>query len=57
MMADMVNLHFLSVIEALLECKSTSLSKLLPLWRHVLQSDNSQVGIRFLQSKLLHSIL
>ncbi|XP_069685618.1 protein unc-79 homolog isoform X4 [Periplaneta americana] len=35
-LADMVNLHFLSLLEALLECNSTILSKLLPLWSPVL---------------------
>lgn len=40
----MVNLHFLSLMEALAECKSTVLSLLLPLWTPVLQAQNSQVG-------------
>ncbi|XP_068085270.1 protein unc-79 homolog [Anabrus simplex] len=34
-LAEMVNLHFLSLLEALLECNSTVLSKLLPLWSPV----------------------
>ncbi len=32
----MVNLHFLSLMEALMECHSTILVKLLPLWTPVL---------------------
>ena len=31
-LAEMVNLHFLSLMEALLECRSTILAKLMPLW-------------------------
>lgn len=42
-MSDMVNLHFVSVIEALLECRSSSLSKLLPIWRPILHSESIQV--------------
>lgn len=43
LMSDMVNLHFVSVIEALLECRSSSLSRLLPVWRPILNSDDIQV--------------
>ena len=39
----MVNLHFLSLMEALAECKSTVLSLLMPLWTPVLQAQNPQV--------------
>lgn len=42
-LTEMVNLHFLSLMEALAECKSTVLSLLLPLWTPVLQAQNSQV--------------
>ena len=31
-LAEMVNLHFLGLLEALMECHSTILVKLLPLW-------------------------
>ena len=34
-LAEMVNLHFLSLMEALMECHSTILAKLLPLWTPV----------------------
>ena len=42
-LTEMVNLHFLSLMEALAECKSTVLSLLLPLWTPVLQAQNPQV--------------
>ncbi|XP_073838651.1 UNC-79 domain-containing protein isoform X11 [Musca autumnalis] len=37
-LSEMVNLHFLSLLEALKETNSTILSKLLPLWSPVLSS-------------------
>ena len=37
-LAEMVNLHFLSLMEALLECRSTILTKLMPLWCPVLMA-------------------
>jgi hypothetical protein len=37
-LAEMVNLHFLSLMEALLECRSTILAKLMPLWCPVLHA-------------------
>ncbi|KAL9895822.1 UNC-79 domain-containing protein isoform 6-T7 [Glossina fuscipes fuscipes] len=37
-LSEMVNLHFLSLLEALRETNSTVLSKLLPLWSPVLSS-------------------
>ncbi|XP_049885894.1 protein unc-79 homolog [Pectinophora gossypiella] len=37
-LAETVNLHFLSLLESLLECNSTVLSKLLPLWTPILHS-------------------
>ena len=40
----MVNLHFLSLMEALLECRSTILAKLMPLWCPVLHAYNTTVG-------------
>lgn len=47
-LTEMVNLHFLSLMEALAECRSSVLSLLLPLWTPVLQAQNSQV--RFLSA-------
>ncbi|XP_038207458.1 protein unc-79 homolog [Zerene cesonia] len=38
LLAETVNLHFLSLLESLLECNSTLLNKLLPLWTPLLQS-------------------
>lgn len=43
-LAEMVNLHFLSLLEALRETRSTCLAKLLPLWSPVLSSTNSLSG-------------
>ncbi|CAK9822552.1 Protein unc-79 homolog [Anthophora retusa] len=42
-LAEMVNLHFLSLLEALLECGSIMLSKLLPLWSPILYSHHIQL--------------
>lgn len=42
-LSEMVNLHFLSLLEALKETRSTILGKLLPLWSPVLSS-NSQLS-------------
>nr|XP_012153958.1 PREDICTED: protein unc-79 homolog [Megachile rotundata] len=42
-LAEMVNLHFLSLLEALLECGSILLSKLLPLWSPILYSHHAQL--------------
>jgi len=39
----MLNLHFLSLLEALLECGSILLSKLLPLWNAILFAYHVQV--------------
>ncbi|KAG7202977.1 hypothetical protein KM043_010111 [Ampulex compressa] len=41
--AETVNLHFLSLLEALLECGSIVLSKLLPLWSPILFSHHVQL--------------
>ncbi|XP_046972206.1 protein unc-79 homolog [Vanessa cardui] len=38
LLAETVNLHFLSLLESLLECNSTVLNKLLPLWAPILHS-------------------
>ncbi|XP_028035618.1 protein unc-79 homolog isoform X2 [Bombyx mandarina] len=38
LLAEAVNLHFLGLLESLLECNSTVLTKLLPLWTPVLHS-------------------
>ncbi|XP_014665228.1 PREDICTED: protein unc-79 homolog isoform X2 [Priapulus caudatus] len=42
-LAEMVNLHFLSLIEALQECNSTVLSKFFPMWGPVLHCYHSQL--------------
>ncbi len=39
----MVNLHFLGLMEALVECNSTILIKLLPLWTPVLYAFHVQL--------------
>ncbi|XP_057379206.1 protein unc-79 homolog [Daphnia carinata] len=44
-LTEMVNLHFLSLMEALAECRSSVLSLLLPLWTPVLQAQNSQTQL------------
>ncbi|KAG6446161.1 hypothetical protein O3G_MSEX004274 [Manduca sexta] len=38
LLAETVNLHFLSLLESLLECNSTVLTRLLPLWTPILYS-------------------
>uniref|UniRef100_A0A1B0CGN7 Protein unc-79 homolog n=2 Tax=Lutzomyia longipalpis TaxID=7200 RepID=A0A1B0CGN7_LUTLO len=43
-LSEMVNLHFLSLLEALKETKSTILGKLLPLWSPVLSSNTQLSG-------------
>jgi hypothetical protein len=40
----MVNLHFLGLLEALLECKSAVLNKLMPVWSPVLHSHHLPVS-------------
>lgn len=50
-LAEMVNLHFLSLLEALLECRSLLLSKLLPLWSPILFSHHVQVSKYFLPTR------
>ncbi|EFN81676.1 Uncharacterized protein KIAA1409 [Harpegnathos saltator] len=42
-LSEMLNLHFLSLLEALLECGSIVLSKLLPLWNAILFSHHVQL--------------
>lgn len=42
-LAEMVNLHFLSLLESLLECNSSVFSRLLPLWNPVLYAHHGQV--------------
>ena len=42
-LAEMVNLHFLSLMEALMECHSTILGKLTPLWTPVLFAYHTQL--------------
>lgn len=37
----MVNLHFLSLLEALLECRAVTLCKLIPMWKEVLFTDKN----------------
>jgi hypothetical protein len=55
----MVNLHFLGLMEALLECQSTILAKLMPLWCPVLQAYNIAVGYTYMLCvrTLRHSLL
>jgi hypothetical protein len=48
MLSEIVSLHFLSMLEALLECHSTFVAKLLPLWTPVLCSNQIQVKINFI---------
>ncbi|XP_041469783.1 protein unc-79 homolog [Lytechinus variegatus] len=42
-LADMVNLHFLSLMEALQECNSSVLAKLFPMWAPILFSYPSKL--------------
>ncbi|XP_072170179.1 protein unc-79 homolog [Diadema setosum] len=42
-LADMVNLHFLSLMEALQECNSSVLAKLFPMWTPILFSYPSKL--------------
>ncbi|XP_069937362.1 protein unc-79 homolog isoform X2 [Cherax quadricarinatus] len=42
-LSEMVNLHFLSLMEALHECRSTVLTKLLPLWAPVLYTHHTKL--------------
>ncbi|CAG9132699.1 unnamed protein product [Plutella xylostella] len=44
-LAETVNLHFLSLLEALLECDSTVLNKLLPLWTPIIHSPLFNVSL------------
>ncbi|KAL8611054.1 hypothetical protein ACOMHN_042670 [Nucella lapillus] len=39
----MVNLHFLSLMEALQECNSSVLAKLFPMWTSILYSYHAQL--------------
>ncbi|KAK9751831.1 hypothetical protein QE152_g4683 [Popillia japonica] len=43
MLSEIVSLHFLSMLEALIECHSTFMGKLLPLWTPVLSSNHIQL--------------
>ncbi|XP_063709308.1 protein unc-79 homolog isoform X4 [Culicoides brevitarsis] len=43
-LSEMVNLHFLSMLEALMETRSTILSKLLPMWGPILTSNTPLSG-------------
>jgi len=45
-LAEMVNLHFLSLLEALLEVNASILGKLMPLWTPVLFAHYMQVKSR-----------
>ncbi|XP_076339617.1 UNC-79 domain-containing protein isoform X3 [Tachypleus tridentatus] len=42
-LAEMVTLHFLSLMEALMECNSTGLARLLPMWTPVLYTYKGQL--------------
>lgn len=44
-LAEMVNLHFLSLMEALRECNSSVLAKLYPMWTSILFTYHSQVKL------------
>ncbi|XP_033097176.1 protein unc-79 homolog [Anneissia japonica] len=44
-LAERVNMHFLSLMEALLECHSSALPKLLPMWSPILFSYHSKVTV------------
>lgn len=56
-----MNLHFLSLLESLLECNSTVLNKLLPLWTPILHSPLFSVSIfvylKYEQSLCFKSVL
>lgn len=47
-MGEMVNLHFLSLLEALLECRAVTLCKLIPMWKEVLFTDKNIKVLFFL---------
>lgn len=49
-MSEMVNLHFINLLEALKETRCTILTKLLPLWSPVLSSHSQLSNI--LQQRL-----
>jgi hypothetical protein len=53
-LAEMVNLHFLSLMEALTECNSTILVKLMPLWTPVLFAYRTQLPGENFGSNPLH---
>ncbi|XP_028968019.1 protein unc-79 homolog [Galendromus occidentalis] len=42
-LTDMVSLHFLTLMEALMECNSTVLARLLPMWTPALYSFQGQI--------------
>ncbi|KAL1492637.1 hypothetical protein ABEB36_010867 [Hypothenemus hampei] len=42
-LSEIVSLHFLSMMEALIECQSTFVAKLLPIWIPVLSSNQIQL--------------
>lgn len=46
-LAETVNLHFLTLLEALLECGSILYHKLLPLWYPILHAHHTQVELSF----------
>lgn len=50
-MGEMVNLHFLSLLEALLECRAVTLCKLIPMWKEVLFTDKN-IKVAIIQSFL-----
>ncbi|CAG7837387.1 unnamed protein product [Allacma fusca] len=43
-LAEMVNLHFLTLLESLLECNSSVFNRLLPLWSPVLYAHTGQLA-------------
>ncbi|XP_022815729.1 protein unc-79 homolog [Spodoptera litura] len=56
-LAETVNLHFLSLLESLLECNSTVLNKLLPLWSPILHSPLFNVTADLKPSGCLEGLL
>ena len=56
-LGEMVALHLMSLMEALQECQSSVLTKLLPLWAPVLHTQNVKVGRLLSRSSSLRARL
>ncbi|XP_014215447.1 uncoordinated protein 79-like [Copidosoma floridanum] len=54
LITDMVNLHFLALLEAFLDCHTTLLNKLLPIWNLLIFSPNIKMPVHVLL-RLRHS--